>query len=355
MAYTTIDNPEKFFQCFLYTGGDGNTEHDFGGADAMQPDLVWIKNRTQSDNFALIDSVRGSRFWLGCNVQDQEDYNNEAYLFNFRSDGFTTSNTDVVGKNTETYVSWNWKAGTSFTNDASSTSVGSIDSEGSINTTSGFSIIKYTGTGAAATVAHGLGATPGWFVVKSRSADGRGWQVFHNKVANTRKLALDDHAAQSGTSTAYWNDTSPNNTVFSLGSGGDGTANTVTFISYCWTPIKGFSKFGEYEGNGSSNGPFIYTGFKPAYVIVKSSTHAVNWKSFDNKRDKYNKSSSTTFNLNENGAEDDNSAYKFHLYSNGFKLRNSNANLNADGYTYTYLAWAEAPFVNSNGVPTNAR
>ena len=119
MAYTTIDNPEKFFQCFLYTGGDGNTEHDFGGADAMQPDLVWIKNRTQSDNFALIDSVRGSRFWLGCNVQDQEDYNNEAYLFNFRSDGFTTSNTDVVGKNTETYVSWNWKAGTSFTNDAS--------------------------------------------------------------------------------------------------------------------------------------------------------------------------------------------------------------------------------------------
>ena len=194
MAYTTIDDPSAYFQNKAYTGGSGDTAHTFDGNSDMQPDLVWIKNRGQTDNHALIDSVRGSRKWLGSNNEDAEDSNNSAYLASFNSDGFTTSDTDVVGKNGETYASWCWKE----------------------SATAGFDIVSYTGNGSARTISHSLSAVPSMMIVKCRSSDSKPWAIYHHK--NTSAPATDflslNNTDATADSSAYWNDTAPTSSVF---------------------------------------------------------------------------------------------------------------------------------------------
>ena len=351
MAYTTIDNPEKFFQCFLYTGGDGNTEHDFNRADAMQPDLVWIKNRTQTDNHAMIDSVRGSRFWIGSNVADQEDYNNAAYLFNFRSDGFTTSNTDVVGKNTETYVSWNWKAGTSIGSTSTSGSGTAKTYTGSVNTTSGFSIIRYVGNGTAGhTIPHHLAQKPDMILVK-HLGDGQQWASQWSPLGATKVMRFGTTNTVSDSNTR-WNDTEPTTSVFTLGNEAEGNTNDGNHIAYCFANKQGYLKVGSYTGNGSANGAFVYTGFRPAFLMYKNTTTADSYFLHDNKRQGYNDQNELLF---ADITQAESTVDRIRFTANGFKTLDSDKGVNKSGDTYVYMAMAEAPLVNSNGVPNNAR
>ena len=354
MAYATIDDPAKHFDPVLTTG-TGNTQEI--STLNFQPDFIWGKRRDASGHQTLFDSVRGVTKGLEAN-QTGAEFTSTDYYDSFDNDGFTiAAGASGAGNgSSQTAVNYCWKAGTAFSNDASSTSVGTIDSSGSINTTAGFSIQIYTGSNANSnigSIAHGLGAAPDTIWVKDRDATSD-WLIFHTKMGNNKILEFNDYTA-AGTDANAWNNTAPSSTVFTVGDNSYTNANGRKFVAWLFTSIKGYSRFGTYQGNGNSNGPYVHCGFRPAYVIIKSSSHAVNWKAFDNKRDPHNKASGTTFNLNENGAEDDNSAYKVHLNTNGFKLRNTNSNLNSDGYTYTYYAWAESPFVNSNGIPTNAR
>ena len=351
MAYTTIDDPSAYFQNKAYTGGSGDTAHTFDGNSDMQPDLVWIKNRTQTDNHALIDSVRGSRKWIGSNVTDQEDSNNSAYLASFNSDGFTTSDTDVVGKNGETYASWCWKAGGS----ASSNSDGSITSTVSANTTSGFSIVKWTGNGSnPSTVGHGLGSVPKMIITKRISGDTASWHSYHVGGGNAHDYYL--NGTQGKVSDTSWNSTTPTSSVFTV-NGANVNVSGAPYIAYCFADVKGFSSMGSYTGNGNADGTFIYTGFKPAFFLCKrSSDSGYDWLMYDNKRQ-------VSFNviddfLKPNSADAEttgNANQSLDFLSNGVKHRGNGASSNGSGATYIYMAFAEAPFVTSTGIPCTAR
>jgi hypothetical protein len=351
MAYTTIDNPELYFQTKLYTGNSSTQSITFDGSENMQPDWVWCKSRGQADNHAIFDSVRGGQKQLRSNTSDDEFTRTNA-ISSFDSDGFTMGDQPEMNSNSVTYVAWNWKAGTSFTNDASSTGIGTIDSTGSVNDTAGFSIVSYTGNGSAgATVKHGLSAVPSTIILKSRSTNGAQWTVYHQGLGNTKGMQLDTTAA-AGTSTLYWNDTTPSSTVFTLGAGGDPNGSGGSLIAYCFAEKKGYSKFGSYTGNGNADGTFVYTGFKPAWIMFKKTSGTASWYMYDSKRLGYTGSNyvvaADLTNAEISGKEVD-------LLSNGFKWRNTTNNGNASGGEYVYWAFAESPFVNSNGIPNNAR
>jgi len=356
MAYTAIDDPEKFFQAFAYTGGSGNTEFDFDGTSDMAPGLVWIKNRGQTDNHAWIDSVRGNRFWVGSNVDDQQDYNNAAYLFNFRSDGFTTSNTDVVGKNNETYISWNWKSSDSTVSD---TTTNYLANSQRVSETSGFTTLTYTGNASNTVLNTGLSDKLDWSITKRLDADGD-WIVWHRQnvgtvgrnyfVLNTTAAATQNHATifqniapQMDGSISYQ----------AIGSNSAINVNTATYVSYGWAPRQGFSRFGKYVGNGSANGPFVYTGFKPAFLFQKNVSAGNNGSVKDNKRNPFNPVS--IYSLADANEAEGTSGLDHDFLSNGFKINTNSGGVNDDGETYIYAAFAESPFVNSNKVPNNAR
>ena len=349
MAYTTIDDPTIYFNTKLYTG-NASTQSITGVG--FQPDWVWIKRRNDSSNHILTDVVRGNTKWLESNGTNAEQTGTDR-ITSFDSDGFGLGSNANVNANSGTFVSWNWKAGTSFTNDASATSVGTIDSTGSTNQTAGFSIVSWTGTGSAGTVAHNLGSIPEWYIIKVRSGETNNWAVYHNKSnANPEQYALYlDGSSGATDDSGLANDTAPTSTVFSLTGSNYGNKNTYTYIGYFFSEVKGYSKFGKYEGNGNTNGTFVYTGFRPAWLMVKR-TSGDNWTIMDNKRNTFNRTGLRLF-ANETLAEGGTDTCDF--LSNGFKLRRNDAGENGDGQTYIYMAFAEAPFTNSSGVPCNAR
>jgi len=341
MAYTTIDNPFKFFNTKLYTGTD--TSQSLTGV-GFQPDWTWIKCRSNGNsNFPniLSDAVRGVNKILRSDTTDTEvsDYS-QGYVSAFDSDGFTVTAQDGVSGIGRTYVAWNWLAG----NSTSSNGDGSITSTVSANTTAGFSIVSYTGTGANATVGHGLGVKPDMIINKTRDSTAQMWSVYHSSLGATKHLGLDRTNAED-TGSAYYQDTEPTSSVFSVGSEAATNYSSAALIAYCFAEKKGYSKFGSYTGNGNADGTFIYTGFKPAWIMIKRyDGGSNNWLILDNKRSPINEMDDGLF-PDANSAEG--TGYKCDFLSNGFKWRLSGSGENGSGYTYIYMAFAEAPFVTS--------
>jgi len=346
MAYTTIDDPTIHFTTLLRNSiyGGSDTSYDIG----FQPDWIWDKVRSTTGVNALFDSVRGvgsSGKVLYSNDSVNEATN--ALIKSIDSSGFTvTANSD---HSSQTIVDWCWKAGGS----ASSNTDGSITSSVSANTTAGFSIVSYTGTGSTGTVAHGLGSVPQVVICKKRSGASydESWYVYHVGKGNTHALSLNSTGA--GEDNTFWNDTTPTSSVFTVGTDNVNRSGNL-FIAYCFAEKKGYSKFGSYTGNGSSDGTYVHLGFKPSFVMVKDSSNAgYNWMMYDNKRLGYNGGSRYLI-ANENYAEGGSSDNLMDFTSNGFKLRIADQNINRT-HTYIYMAFSESPFVTSTGIPTTAR
>ena len=334
-AYTAIDDPEAYFQTVIYTG-DGSANHAITlGADTdMQPDLVWIKNRDATDSHCLFDSVRGATKLLSTDANAAETTDTDT-LDSFASDGFQVDADVKVNTNTEKYVAWCWKE----------------------SATSGVDIVSYTGNGTDDTdISHNLSAVPKMIIVKNRDTTDA-WQVYHGantSAPETDYLVLNDTAATAD-AVDRWSDEAPTSSVFTLGDGAEVNTNTENYIAYCFAEKQGFSKFGSYIGNGNTaNNTFVYTGFKVGWVLIKrSSSSGEGWFIFDSTR------SPANLNVNElradtNSAETTGSHY-IDFLSNGFKPKTNGAGIGGSGDTYIYMAFAEAPFVNSNGVPCNAR
>jgi|DEB0MinimDraft_10_1074344.scaffolds.fasta_scaffold14567_3 hypothetical protein len=346
MAYTDIDKPEDYFNTKLYTGN--GTTQSITGVN-FQPDWVWIKRRDASSNHILTDAVRGNTKWLESNNPNAEQTGTDR-ITSFDSDGFGLGSNANVNANTGTFTSWNWLA----SNTTASNTDGSITSTVSASTVSGFSIVSYTGTGANATVGHGLSSAPKMIILKERNpTTTRSWRVYHEDVGNNKVLYLDTTNAQVSDSTAF-NSTTPTSSVFSLGSNVGTNENTKNFIAYCFAEKKGFSKFGSYTGNGSTNGTFVYTGFKPAFVIIKDVSGARSWIMLDNKRNTFNVANNRLFPDSTDAQNTTVDALDF--LSNGFKIRSTNTSVNVSGNTYIYMCFAENPFVTSNrAIPATAR
>jgi len=353
MAYTTIDNPELYFQTKLYTGTGSSHAITLDGDEDMQPDWVWWKERASTDYPTSVDSVRGATKRIFTNATEAQDTNTES-LKSFDSDGFTMGTNSGANQSSQTYVAWCWKAGTSFSNDASATGVGVTDSSGSINTTAGFSIITYAGNDTVNNqIAHGLGVKPDWIIFKQTSSTGR-WHSYHSVLGATKHMRL-DQPVKENTASSFMNNVEPTSSIFNLGTSAH--VNDGTIIAYCFAQKKGFSKFGKYVGNGNADGVFVYTGFKPAWLMVKNATHSSgskHWGVHDSKRDTHNPSL-LQIDVEDNYAEFSSTNRAIDFLSNGFKIRSSDSDHNTQGDTYIYFAFAEAPFVNSKKIPTNAR
>ena len=355
MAYTTIDDGSEYFHAQLYTG-DGSTDNAItNGANAgdFKPDWLWIKSRSYQDLHQVFDSSRGRTKRIFPNLTNAEgDSSPDNFLKSFDTDGFTTGNDAGMNTDGGTLVAWQWKAngGTTTTNDASSTGVGSIDSVYQANTTAGFSIVTYTGTGSTATVAHGLGAVPDVLIFKKRNATDN-WYVYHKQLTSDYYLVLDTTGARNN-DVNIWNDTDPTSTVFSIANAGV-HADGKLMICYAFAEKKGYSKFGRYEGNGNANGAFVYTGFSPAWIMIKNRTDSGDdWHIFDSTRDATGNIASQRLKANDSGAEASDGALDF--LSNGFKLRNT-SNARNSGDRFIYMAFAKSPYVSSTGTPTTAR
>ena len=352
MAYTNIDNPELFFQTKLYAGNSTARSITFDGSKNMQPDWVWIKERDDAINHYSYDSVRGVDKRLQQNITNAESDTDTTWFRSFDTNGFTIGTEDNINDTGDNYVAWCWKAGGS----ASSNSNGSISSSVSANTTAGFSIVSWTGDGSNATIGHGLGAVPKWIIVKNREAS-EAWAVYHGSntsAPETDYLILNTDAATVDGNTT-WNDTAPTSSVFTVSTSPAVNGNTQGMIAYCFSEVKGYSKFGSYIANGNADGPFIYTGFRPAYVMIKRTDSSQQWGIVDSKRDVDNPAQFHLF-AESSQAEGGASSYNnFDLLSNGIKMRSNDQWTNASGGTYVYMAFAESPFVNSNGIPNNAR
>jgi len=329
-VYTTIDDPTAYFQTTLYTGDD-STSHAItnGGNSDLQADWLWLKPRTKVDNHRWMDSVRGVTKMSPSNSSGAEE-TISAGLASFDSNGFTLNTTDSgYNSSSYTYVAWCWKE----TADA------------------GFDIISYTGNGSVRNLSHSLSAVPEFITVKNREATG-GWVTYHHKMSSapeTDYLMLNNTAAVADYAD-YWNDTAPTSSVFSVGDRLENNYSSENIIAYAFAPKQGFSKFGTYEGNGNADGTFVYLGFRPAFVMTKSVDSTSAWEMFDNKREGYNVDNDA---LVANATTVEATADQIDLLSNGFKLRIATDPNVAE--TYIYMAFAEAPFVNSNGVPCNAR
>ena len=352
MAYTDIDKSDDYFTTFLWTG-DGSTSPRVHTGVGLQADMMWSKVRSTGHQHNLVDRVRGvnQRLLMPSDSNDEDTTCTHGHFDSLDSDGFTTTNAGGnwnVNASGETYVGWFWKANGS----GSSNTDGSITSTVSANTTSGFSIVSFTGTGSNATVGHGLGATPKMIIVKNRSVSGN-WRVYHNSIGATKYLNLNTTDSEA-TNSAQWNNTEPTSNVFSVGASGATNGSGNSMIAYCFADKKGFSKFGSYTGNGNADGTFVYTGFKPAFVIAKlTSVAGENWYMWDNKRSTGNVMDKFLY-PNSSDAEVGSTSF-IDFLSNGFKLRSASDVLNGSGNTHIYMAFAENPFVTSGGIPACAR
>ena len=348
MPYSNIDKPSKYFDTKLYTG-NGSTQTITGLNFA--PEWVWLKDRTSAYNHAVFDKVRGVQKRIFTNLTNAEDTASDT-LTAFNSDGFTLGSNVGINTNGDNYVSWNWDAnGAGVSN-----TQGTITSTVSANTTSGFSIVSYTGNGTGgATIGHGLGVAPKMIIIKGRGTT-YNWVVGHNSLSTNwgKYLTLSTTDAVE-TATNVFNDTAPTSSLFSIGTALGVNTSSSTYIAYCFAEVKGFSKFGSYTGNGSADGTFVYTGFKPAWVLWKNTaTAGTNWVLMDNRRNTYNPEN-LSIAPNTSDAEANFSSFPNDFLSNGFKLRNTGAGVNASGSTYIYMAFADNPFVSSKGIPCTAR
>jgi len=355
MAYTAIDDPSAYFKVQLYSGdgtaiGSGGQAITFDDTDTdMQPDLVWVKSRTDSQNHNVSDSVRGGTKTLYANSSYFEETKTEA-IASFQSDGFTVGDWEQVNDSGDTFVAWNWNTQGGA---GSSNTAGSINTTTtSVGTTQGFSMSTYTGNDAAgATIGHGLGAVPGLIIIKCRDAS-QSWCVYHHKntaAPETDYLILDTNAATAD-NVNRWNDTAPTSTLITLGDENQ-VNGSQTYVAYAFTGKQGYSKFGGYTGNGDVDGVFNYTGFRPAYLVIKRTDGVESWLMLDNKRDPYNPAINYFLANSANAETTGNPSIDF--CANGFKMRDDDRN--ESGAEYVYIAFAESPFVNSEGVPTNAR
>ena len=350
-AYTTINNPELYFQVKLYTGTGSSNAITLDGDEDMQPDLVYLKRRDDEGPPMFFDSVRGATKRLQTNNTDAEATGSQQ-LTAFGSDGFTVGTHEDANNSSSTYVARCWKAGTSFSNDASATSVGSIDSDGSINTTSGVAIIRWSGTGANATIAHGI-AAPKVMLIKRISGGTESWVVYHQEISPAKHLFINNTDAENADTNNFQN-TATTSSVFSVGTYNQMNASgTNNMIAYCFAEKQGFSRFGSYTGNGNADGTFIYTGFRPAMVLIKRTDATDHWLIYDDQRG-YN-GDIASLRPNENHSESTASGYEIDILSNGFKARQNHNDINGSGNSYVYMAFAKQPFVNSKGVPANAR
>jgi hypothetical protein len=349
-----ITKPNQHFDATLWTGDNTNPRSITNGAagQSFQPDLVWVKARNSGQFHVLNDSVRGAGTALGLSSQaGNAEGNADIGLYGattaFNSNGFSvgggTSNQAFVNLSTVTYVAWQWKAGgAAVTNTA-----GSISAQVSANPTAGFSVVTYTGNGTSgATVGHGLGVAPSMIIVKARDGAGYEWNVYHSAIGATNWLELNaTTASQAGSN--RWNNTAPTSSVFSLGNANVVNQNTKTYVAYCFAQVAGYSAFGSYTGNGSDDGPFIYTGFRPRFIFRKCLSNAgENSMQYDTSMNPYN--ASPEF-LSPNLADASNTAggYYIDFLSNGVKIRHS-ATGNNSGRTYIYMAFAENPFKFAN-------
>jgi len=348
MAYSTIPKGSLYMNTKLYTG-DGAASHAITGV-GFQPDWVWLKNRSGADNNSLNDVVRGANKNLVSNNANSEATTTDQ-LMSFNSDGFTVGASGSANTNGNNFVGWNWKAGTAVSGNTSGSGTYKTYT-GSVNTTSGFSIIKYTGNGTAGhTIPHHLGAAPQMIIVKALTTNDD-WMVGHISAGFNQFMILNsDVRDATGT---QWNSTVPTSSVFSIGSNNNMNQNGNSFIAYSFTNVQGFSKFSGYTGNNNVDGPFIYTGFKPAWVMVKKISGSNHWIIWDNKR-----STKDGFNVidrklyaNLNNAENGNDDIDF--LSNGFKFQTNTGDWN-ESEDYLYAAFAEAPLVGTNDIPATAR
>jgi hypothetical protein len=327
MAYTDIDKPSDYFETVLYTGNGGTqsiTSLDFA------PALCWFKSRTTTDAHAWYDSVRGATKRIKSNSADAETTQSTA-LTSFNSDGFSIGAGGDVNTSSASMAVWNWKE----TADA------------------GFDIVSYTGNGSARTLSHSLSAIPKMIIVKNLTS-ATSWHVYHNSIGATKYLQLNSTNAE-GTASSVWNDTAPTSSVFSIGSGDGTNKNTDNIIAYLFAEKQGFSKFSSYIGNGNADGTFVYTGFKPAFVMVRNTVNnSRNWTIIDNKRNPFNPEDEWLY-ANASDSTFDASSFPTDFVSNGFKIRNTGSYFNTSGENYIYMAFAENPFVTSSGVPATAR
>ena len=362
--YTAIDDPSAHFQCELYTGNSSTNAITFSGNSDMKPDLVWQKRRDAAYYHRLWDSNRGVTKYLASNDSIAEA--TFGYVSSFDTDGITFGSSDQsVNVNGGSYVLWNWKANGGTT--ASNTDGTGITSTVQANTDAGFSIVTYTGIGsgnANPSVGHGLGVTPQVVLVKGRS-QANSWVMYNYAIdgANSRNkyLVLNSNGA-AGTLANYWGTaasggvTSSTFGVYADNQSGNNYLNG-THVAYCFAEKQGYSKFGSYVGNGNANGAFVYTGFKPAFIMWKRTSGTSDWVIWDNKRDPDNAVLKALY-PNVDDAEStssDGTGTSIDILSNGFKMRTNNAVMNGSGEDFIYMAFAENPFVTSTGIMGTAR
>lgn len=345
---STIVKGNTVMDATTYTGNGtttGNTQ-TITNAAGFKPDLVWIKSRSAAQWNVLVDSVRGANKTIYSNDTYQEESLSNV-MNSFNSNGFTAAynsaySSVITNANGATYVGWQWQAGQGTT---SSNTSGTVTSTVSVNASAGFSVVTYTGTGANATVGHGLGVAPSLIICKARSTTGS-WQTYHSSIGNTSAVFLNlDSAAFA--SSVYWNNTSPTSSVFSIGTSSFVNVASQTQVAYCFAPIAGYSAFGSYTGNGSSDGPMVYLGFRPKYFMWKRTDAATDWLILDTARAPYNSAGNFLFADLSNAEYSSNPSYQFDFLSNGIKVRSAASSDNASGGTYIYMAFAENPFKNA--------
>ena len=339
MAEFISFQPSDFFNVVLYTG---NATADRQITLGFQPDMAWAKSRTNTENHALFDSVRG-----GYRIMPDQDnaQDSNAGVTAWNSTGYVIGSSDSFNSNSQDFVNWAWKMGTT-----SGLSGGTITPSGySISTTAGQSVIAYAGTGSAGTIPHGLGKTPDMIMVKE-TTNATNWAVYTTIVGKSNFLILNTDASEA--STSNWNSTLPTSSLFSIGAGGQVNTSGRTYVAYCFANIPGYSKSGYFVGNSNSDGPFFYTGFRPAFILAKNTNSSTDWMILDDKRLGYNEAN-YRFKANTNVAEA--SDISGDIVSTGFKIRTTSSDWNTSGDYYNYLAFADFPLVSSNDIPTVAR
>jgi hypothetical protein len=349
MPTPTIPAGNLFMNATTYTGNGGTQTVANGAAGQnFQPNLVWVKVRSTTGNNNLFDSVRGVSNYLFSNSTSAETFYSGFGVTSFASNGFTLTDDSGGGYGVNgsgiTYVGWNWKAGSTAVSNTS----GTITSSVSANTTSGFSVVTYTGTGSNGTVGHGLsvlGVAPQMVILKRRDG-AEAWPVYHVGMPSAAYYMRLNATDAQDTASTFMNNTAPTSTVFSVGTGGFSNTSGWTYVAYCWSPVAGYSAFGKYTGNGSADGPFIYTGFRPRWFMIKVANTTDNWYVMDSSCQTYNVVGNTLL-ANATNAEIT-SITIVDFLSNGFKIRNSASVLNGNGNTIIYAAFAENPFKYAN-------
>jgi len=347
MAYTNIDDPSAHFQAKGYAGNSvDNTAITNDGNSDLQPDLIWFaRYDTPADKFLLNSSTGVTKFLISSGTSAEGT--STSLLKSFDTNGFSVGTNSNTNSSSSNYVAWQWKANGGTT---SSNTDGSITSTVQANQDAGFSIVTYTTAGSTATIGHGLGAKPDVILLKKRNG-AISWYVRHVSTG-TSYLNLNLTSAAVSNPTATWTTTEPTTSVYSIGTSSDFNINGGEYLAYCFAEKQGFSKFGKYVGNGSTDGSFIYTGFKPAVIILKRTDSAKNWNIITGATIQKNVIDER-FNLNLGNIQSEGDWADF--VSNGFKLRTTNASINASGGTYIFMAFAENPFTTSSGIPTTGR